>query len=75
VEMARRHLESKSVAANSVPPNSRLSEEADDVETGETVWLFKKCFQAIFYRFNKHGCGLYLQHVQYGCGLYLQPAQ
>jgi hypothetical protein len=22
---------------------------------------------AIFYRFNEHGCGLYLQPVQYNC--------
>ena len=30
---------------------------------------------AISYRFNQHGCGLYLQPVQYGCGLYLEPVQ
>ena len=30
---------------------------------------------AIFYRFNQHGYGLYLEPVQYGCGLYLEPAQ
>ena len=28
---------------------------------------------AIFYRFNQHGCGLYLQPAQYRYGLYLQP--
>ena len=31
--------------------------------------------QAIFHRFNQHGCGLYLQPVQYGYGLYLEPVQ
>jgi hypothetical protein len=45
----------------------------------------ERILYAISYRFNQHGCGLYLQPVQYGwlylepvqygCGLYLQPAQ
>jgi putative transposase len=33
----------------------------------------ERILYAIFYRFNEHGCGLYLQPVQYGYGLYLQP--
>ncbi len=35
----------------------------------------ERILYAIFYRFNQHGCGLYLQPVQYGCGLYLEPVQ
>ena len=35
----------------------------------------ERILYAIFYRFNEHGCGLYLQPVQYGCGLYLEPVQ
>jgi hypothetical protein len=35
----------------------------------------ERILYAIFYRFNEHGCGLYLQPVQYGYGLYLEPVQ
>jgi hypothetical protein len=35
----------------------------------------ERILYAIFYRFNQHGCGLYLQPAQYGYGLYLQPVQ
>jgi hypothetical protein len=36
----------------------------------------ERILYAIFYRFNQHGCGLYLpQPVQYGYGLYLEPVQ
>ena len=35
----------------------------------------ERILYASFYRFNQHGCGLYLQPVQYGYGLYLQPTQ
>ena len=35
----------------------------------------ERILYAIFYRFNQHGCGLYLEPVQYGYGLYLEPVQ
>ena len=35
----------------------------------------ERILYAIFYRFNQHGCRLYLQPVQYGYGLHLQPVQ
>jgi hypothetical protein len=35
----------------------------------------ERILYAISYRFNEHGCGLYLPPVQYGYGLYLEPVQ
>ena len=35
----------------------------------------ERILYAIFYGFNEHGCGLYLQPAQYGYGLYLEPVQ
>jgi hypothetical protein len=65
MEMAGRHLEPKSVGTQPTAAEIVASQKRpDDEVTGKTVWLFENRFQAIFYRFNEHGCGLYLQPAQ-----------